>query len=303
MKKFIPYIFIYLIFIACEKEIHIPIEMTEPQLVVNSVFDANNFWKLEISTSKYVYSNNQINFIDSASIKIIDSNGNIISVTNRGNGIYTSDNEKPQYGKTYTLEVEYNNYKKAIATDQLPDEILIDTVTWNEDVFWDGIMQKKVKITFQDSPARDFYYLQLLDRYSWTYIDYETGLVDTVYEENPIYFTSQDAAVENFSTDSWDNIAIFSDKIFNNQQYTFDLLVEDFYFNAGSDSNSGIKVVLHRISEDFYKYLKSFEAYKSSNEDDLFPQPVQVYTNIENGLGIFAGQSKSFYIIPKNVIR
>jgi hypothetical protein len=53
-------------------------------------------------------------------------------------------------------------------------------------------------------------------------------------------------------------------------------------------------VVLLSVSESYFRYLKATE-FQENNEDNPFATPVQVYNNIENGLGIFAGYSISKY--------
>ncbi len=48
-----------------------------------------------------------------------------------------------------------------------------------------------------------------------------------------------------------------------------------------------------------YLYRRSIDDYENA-QGDPFAEPVQVYSNIENGYGIFAGFSKSTYEISMN---
>ena len=52
------------------------------------------------------------------------------------------------------------------------------------------------------------------------------------------------------------------------------------------------------VSSDLYEYLKAYETYRNSdNKNTSLSNPIPIYSNIENGLGIFGGYSlKSFYI-------
>jgi len=47
---------------------------------------------------------------------------------------------------------------------------------------------------------------------------------------------------------------------------------------------------LSSVSEDYYKYNVTLAKYEQT-QGDPFAQPVQVYSNIENGFGIFGGYS------------
>ena len=47
---------------------------------------------------------------------------------------------------------------------------------------------------------------------------------------------------------------------------------------------------LNYSKEDYFKYKLSLEKYQET-AGDPFAQPVQVYSNVENGFGIFGGYS------------
>jgi hypothetical protein len=49
---------------------------------------------------------------------------------------------------------------------------------------------------------------------------------------------------------------------------------------------------LRSISKEYYDYQTSLNEYWNA-DGNPFAQPVQVFTNIENGFGIFAGFGKS----------
>ena len=58
------------------------------------------------------------------------------------------------------------------------------------------------------------------------------------------------------------------------------------------DPNTGgfYQVILTSLSEEAYKYFVTLDRYYMAN-GDFFAEPVQVISNIENGLGIFGGKS------------
>lgn len=58
-----------------------------------------------------------------------------------------------------------------------------------------------------------------------------------------------------------------------------------------------VMVELQSISPELYRYLKSVELYRIT-ESDAFSEPVQIYSNVQNGWGIFGSLSSQRIIIP-----
>lgn len=55
-----------------------------------------------------------------------------------------------------------------------------------------------------------------------------------------------------------------------------------------------LSVVLRTVTEEYYQYIYTRDL-QASVEDNPFAQPVQIYDNIDGGLGIFAGYSQTQY--------
>ena len=293
MKKNIFLIIIVLLIISCEKEVVIPIEYTQQKLVVNALFCTDSLWEVELSASKYIYDTVDISYINNAQITISDSDGNSFLLTNMDNGIYKSTNEQPEIGKIYTLNVSHDDYDNVSASNQLPGEIAIDNISWEEPTFVDGDIYRKINLTFQDSPEDD-YYLIRINTGLWEYFEnYETGKLDSVYFEFSIPLMSQN--INPNENDKWPETTLsFTDNVFNGTQYTIDLLMPEYYFTwEEKEIDIGIEKIyisMSKISQEYYWYSSSYRAYLES-QNAMFAQPTQVYTNIENGLGIFAGYS------------
>lgn len=58
-----------------------------------------------------------------------------------------------------------------------------------------------------------------------------------------------------------------------------------------------VMVELQAISPELYRYLKSVELYRVT-ESDAFSEPVQIYSNVQNGWGIFGSLSSQRIFIP-----
>ena len=277
------------LFLSCEKEVHIPIEYTESKLVVNGLFNNDSLWEVEISASQYIYDNGPIPLIDDASVSITNSAGNTITLLNQSAGIYTSASEKPQTGQEYTINVSHGNYKNASSSNQLPGELVILNMDWQQQTVVDGEVYRKINITLQDSPEDDYYMIRIAANYWIEVWNPVTWQVDSVFGYYPLRFMTQSPAVENINPKDEVSSINFTDNLFNGSQYTIDLLLNDYYFDGGKEEIEVIYISTSKISKEYYWYLTSYQAYISSQNNQFFSQPVQVYTNIENGLGIFAG--------------
>lgn len=56
-----------------------------------------------------------------------------------------------------------------------------------------------------------------------------------------------------------------------------------------------VYVDLHTLSNDWKKFLKSVSFYEASKQDYFYEQVYPIYSNIENGYGIFASFASSYY--------
>ena len=86
-----------------------------------------------------------------------------------------------------------------------------------------------------------------------------------------------------------DNIGLlFSDEAIDGQSIQLKLLAQIDELETGMFP----KIVgeLRTVSENYYKHYTSLALQKES-KDRPFAEPVSVFSNIENGLGIFAGYS------------
>ena len=54
------------------------------------------------------------------------------------------------------------------------------------------------------------------------------------------------------------------------------------------------EIRLVNTSEAYFNYLKSFNMYQRASGNP-FATPVQVYSNVENGMGIFAGGTLTYW--------
>jgi len=92
-----------------------------------------------------------------------------------------------------------------------------------------------------------------------------------------------------------------TDKNFNGKSYktTVGINAEEVLYNSVGNPLSELHV--KSVSKEMYEYLTSIEE-KNLRVGDPFSEPVQVYNNIENGIGIFAGftQNEIPVVMPES---
>jgi len=110
---------------------------------------------------------------------------------------------------------------------------------------------------------------------------------------NPI-----DADID-IGSDRYCQIAVFSDRPFASQttvKFEIDVLLDLFHFDPEdipTDDWTHIFLVVQSLSPEYVEYNSSLE-----NQDDFegFEEPINLYSNVDGGHGIFAGYSVNYWV-------
>ncbi len=292
MKK-IKYIFIIstLFVVSCIKEIKIKTDTIEKLPVVNCIFNPDSVFKVYLSFPVEII-NNKPSYIEDANIKITGSNNTSFNLYYTGkNGIYKTS-EKPEIEVLYKLEVNVPGYKTVTANDKIPESALIDNVEYYYDI--DPLNETDTiyyaNVTFSDNKNKknyydfiNFYYNNKKKEYLLHYWLPPKFVIDPVLiaEGNSNYYPTSD---------------FFSDVLINGQKYTLTIFGYPSY-----------DIEFRTTSKNYYLFRKFWTRhfYNQNNDQNigndfedidftelLFSgEPIEMFTNIENGYGIFAGYS------------
>lgn len=224
-------------------------------------------------------------------------------------------------GKHYRIEVSHSNYPTATAEMTAPTKIRIENIdtvsTAYVDAYIGNVRKYKAFIRFTD-PANEenFYRLNIYYAIGKNYSEYvdpesgenkETIFIETYFNsyngiksDDPVFASEQDANDILFGDGGQSNYTVFTDAIFNGKTYDLRVFLTDWVTNRLSavDTTKGeffqVNFELYSLPKETYYYIMSvgkFDWYS----DGLFTEPVQIYNNIENGLGIFGAVSPSRY--------
>jgi hypothetical protein len=124
-----------------------------------------------------------------------------------------------------------------------------------------------------------------------------------IESDDPV-FASNENADEMLFGSSNSGYTLFTDDIFNGKTYDLKFNLNDditYYFQEMNTNHLGFYVItveLQSLSQDVYYYMKSL-SLSNANSGGLFMEPVPIYNNIDNGLGIFGGCSATQYTIAR----
>ena len=299
MKKLFLFLSISLVYISCEKVIPFEGDVNIPKLVINSIFQSDSTFKVHVSSSRSVIDTASFQNIEDAVVTIKDDNGSIIETLNYvENGFYIGQTF-PQENQTYSLQVTHPNYTNITSSDSLPSPITINSIDTSTTV--DPINGDRLQITlnFNDPESSQNYYL--IETYSVNEYLVIKNSDTTEYELDTTkqFMVLTDEVFQNGGSPFREQ-GLFNDLLFNGQNKALELEIpydnwsgtEDGY--EWSYTTLGVRVYLHNISKYYYYYRTSLELYQGASGNP-FAQPVQVYSNIENGFGVFAGSQISYF--------
>jgi hypothetical protein len=319
---------------ACMTEIDFKQEDIAPKIVVNAINTIDSVFMVDVTASKpipgvesYIKSITDAKVVLLADGKEIDQLAfTVIPFEMTDNWInhksnYYRSKIKPEPGKTYSIEVSHPDYQTVTSQTTVPSRIVIskfDTVKVTlkeQDYEYNKI---KVTLTFSDpSNEKNFYRLfissQTGRRYNQYYHNYLTGKDSTasvvqvnsnttsrIDSDDPVLNQQQDANDILFGSMNENPYTIFTDDLFNGKTYELSFYISPYLFNeiervdTSKQEFARINIEFQSLSEDTYWYIKSLGA---SNEilDGIMTEPVQMYSNIDKGLGIFGVYSPSVF--------
>lgn len=264
--------------VSCRKEIKFTGEMTEPKLVVNCLLEAGNTIEVFVSRSAPVTGNTEPIVLSGAVVELFENSSSIGLGEETEQGTYFFDHEVLE-GRTYRLEVEYSGLKSVNSETKVPSptsgfvaSITPDSPPLNVD--FEGYTNQ-LDFVIQDASADQFYLFYLIQYYQG--------------QESSIPFYSIEPILERQSDLYYDG-GLFSDASFNGTNYTLDINIIPYE----NDLETQYYAVLRSLNQDLFRYMQSTR----TDNDGFLTEPAQIYSNIENGIGIFAASSEFEVELP-----
>jgi hypothetical protein len=324
MKTILKYILLFSIFgflVSCEKEIEFDGDIVEPLVVVNSFLSTDSVVKAHISKSKFFLSNKTFfDSITNATVSIFVNGTLKENLTHRQFGLYQGT-YIPKQGDSVRMVVKVPQYEGDVVSSTLiqnKSTILsvdtsltfkfLDSVYYEKDVvghiyYYDCDIRLRIR---DNANETNFYRLVAKKRYQAMpgFSDWNQEYFISFKLEG---FENQSGNLVDFLSDSenWQDEHLIPDEMFNGKELLLKfrtdfstIKLKPGYENLDflREGNESIKINLQTISKDLYLYLKSRRASENM-ADGFFAEPVQIFNNIRNGLGILGAQTNNEYLL------
>jgi hypothetical protein len=314
MKKAVEYIIISVIiaifFLAsCEEIIEFRGEMVEPKIVMYSLFDPDSLILVSIGRSFSVFEeDNKPEQISNAALKLY-CDGEFLSELEYmplppeyvNDGLenlsrYVAPDIRPEPGRLYRIEAGVPGLQSVWAEVQLPEPVAINNIDTFAIIGDYQVRRIGTRVRFNDPAGEDNYYRLNVSMIEGSY----TGLFNEPWsDEYTVWVNTEDfteAVIDDpllmppgdediFGMSDQNHFHIFSDELISGKDYDLNLRVFAWEKDYSYYEFIHYRIELQSISKDLFLYLRSMSLHFSSGESP-FVEPVIVYSNVVNGLGI-----------------
>lgn len=326
MKKTLLLIATMLLLAACEKQIDIDIEYTEPQVVVMSQNNAGDPVSLTLTYSRPVYGTYYIRNGEDYFQQITDATATLsvngasaITATRTGN-TYTFA-YTPQPDDQLNLSIAVPGHEAVTATATVPHTPSLTNVNFRREgtsmhyeTYFDS---STVSFTLTDNNATTDYYsirLRCIDTAVLVKRNYYDSILgyDTVYHDRYLNFECVDYLIvhnsdlgslvgdlDPVSTSTYyGDELLFTDAEINGLSHTIKLSPSSYHYNDyyeeeyyyyGEMTEYHARLILEvtNLTRDLYLFRQTVDSYSYDDLLGTFTEPVQIHSNIDGGIGIF----------------
>jgi len=271
-------LFLVSILFSCVQDVNLEYDH-EPKLCLNCILNPDSIITATLTLSHALENSENFEKVNNASIKLFEND------TLKGELILISDGkyllkQKPVSGKTYKIVAEASGHTQIKANTTVPEKPIIvyskDTTRIIESV---NRPIMNINVAVMDKVGNNFYWL-----YS-TYI--RKGRRDGG-GCNAINAPYVDTFNRYIDSDSKYGFRHFLQIRMTDEGYDGEQLIFTIPDMTGSGINSQSFMHFLNADENYDKYIKTTLIKRMSENDDLpFYEPVQIYSNMENGYGIF----------------
>lgn len=311
MKKYITLSITLLILFSCKKTIDFNDEGLANQVVLNSIIYPEEGVTAYLTFSTSVLSRPTLaggGPMADGTLELYE-NGTLLKQQYSPTGRFQFPDIKPKAGATYRIAGKSHD-KLLEAETTIPEKvevISIDTMTVNNQ-FINKRLQVKVKIK---DPSGDNFYRIIVSNESLVLLKNVDGNgtqkyylntgEDWISTDSPVFNSLyNNLGNEEIDVGPTNDYNIFPDDYFKGKEYTIQFFINNYNYGnnpypGGYGGNETTKTIYKRriihvqqLSKDLFNYLKYLKLYEFYH-DNPFAEPVPVYSNVNGGVGIFAG--------------
>lgn len=273
MQKIVVFIILLFVFGSCRELVQDEFPDFENATTINAFLVADSVINIHVSETGKL-DNNPLSVVENAEVKLY-INDSLVELSYTDNGIYTSG-AKAAIETDYRCEVITENNSLSEAFCSIPPSPVFQSVqlypnAWLND---EGIASPVIQFSIENNTHTVLYFEA-----------HVTFYVKSIYEHDSIDFRYSEEQ----------SVALFTNEYDIGTTLTKTI---EFASNSwGSDEKNGYVLELRALSQSAYEYLKSIELYELGRYPDFGTGsivPYNLYNNVTNGYGIFAGYSTVF---------
>ncbi|HAB34981.1 MAG TPA: hypothetical protein DCE58_00115 [Cryomorphaceae bacterium] len=272
---------------SCERIIPFNAEDDQPLITLYSTLEPDAPLEAFVSRSVGILDQGEPILLEDATVWAEDINGQVLdTLVFIGFGQYRAANVTGVAGEFYTIKVTHSTLPSVYGQATIPAiplEGAVDSVN-----FYDGsgsglLPYKEYSFEIIDDGDPGYYMIEAYERLrgSITIPDY------------PISLETDDPLVNGsgFGQNNWTSRIDISNEFFLGQTHTLKIRVYQW-------DQQGMEILfkLKKVDEATFFYERSLDQYQNANGNP-FTQPVSVYSNVQNGLGVVAGTSHRWILL------
>ena len=277
IKSIILLFVLFSIFVSCEKVLETDVEV-KGQLCFNCILNPDSLIYGSLSLSQSITEVKSFKKINKAIVELKGDGQTIGILQNTGDGRYTL-NLKPTSGKVYEISIQAEGYPALMASTIVPIKpsvsYQLDNPFLHNPNTYSSYYSYRITININDSQGLNRYWHYRLSQspskkwhFGGSFYDVDSPIIDDF----------------NRVTDATDPLGFHYEYYIRINDTGMDGKVLTFY---GTSYQNQIFFFMD-TDEHYDKYLKSTIKQRMNDGDNLlFNEPIQIYSNIENGLGIF----------------
>ncbi len=303
-----------LVTIGCDTVIDYRGPETEPKVVIYALLQPDSLFVVSVSESHSVFQEKwQPRQIKNATVRVYRDDELLETLTYHNYepadyyyavypySLYTSQTNRPEFGHTYRVEVEVPGYPRAYGETVLPAPVTVEVIDTSYAYGDYGNRQFNVKLRFRDPAGEENYYRFTAPATMGSYWGdpgqpYDPEQKIYVHINDLSYGALNDPIISPVQEDDifdmylHNDYYIFNDELIPGREYNLSLTYNEMIINTEYYEFMRAFFRLNSITRDLYLFLQSFSAYRQTSDNPL-AEPVPVYTNVTNGLGVVGALS------------
>ena len=279
---------------ACEQVIEPDLPDHDPRLVVHALFTSDGGWSAHVGRSSGILEplSYRDRSVADAAVELLAGERIVSELRfNEAARVYVFEDGALQAGETYSLQVSAPGFETVRATDTVPAPVPTSLRPGTRG-------DLSIELEIQDPPGEEnFYQVSLYQVFTGRGA---TRLEGTLSTRDPSIMADNSVDESPFEEGTFEGRApYFRDTLFDGRTHEIELTYTGAWVEGGRIlqeeddlEHAGFTAYLQvlYISETYYEYLKTARLHDETRENP-FAEPLNVYGNVENGYGIFAGYS------------